>query len=219
MSGTHLSDNVLADQLAQGLETLGMDLPGQCIEQLLAYLALMERWNRVYNLTAVRKPAQMVVRHLLDSLAVVPYLDETPLLDVGTGPGLPGIPIAITRPDKNILLLDSNSKKIRFVNQVLIDLGIYNATAIQTRAEQHQSETGFGEIISRAFASLTDFVTGSGHLCSAEGRLLAMKGIYPEQELDELPAPWALEESIRLEVPKLGEERHLLILKSKPSAN
>jgi 16S rRNA (guanine527-N7)-methyltransferase len=209
-----------AELLRAGLARLpAADLdPGQ-VSMLLAYLDLLGRWSRAYNLTAVRDPAEMVTRHLLDSLAVLPWIPGGRLLDVGSGAGLPGVPLAIARPKLEVILLDSGGKKIRFLEHLRRELGLRNATPVQARLEawapQGLNSAPFGAIISRAFASLTAFAEAARHLAGA-ARLLAMKGRYPAAELAELP-DWLRVESVeRLAVPGLQEERHLVIMSVSP---
>ncbi len=191
---------------------LGLVLSPQQDQQLQTYLDLLQRWNKVYNLTAVRDPAQMLPLHLWDSLAVVPFIQAESCLDVGSGAGLPGIPLAILRPNQEFTLLDTNGKKTRFIQQAALELGLTNLKVVQTRVEQWQPAQPFAAIISRAFASLADFITVSGMHLAAQGRLYAMKGRYPESELAELPAGWMLARSHPLSVPGLEAERHLLEL-------
>ena len=201
----------LAKLLGSGLTELGIDATPLQQEQLLAYLGLMQKWNKAYNLTAIRDPQQMLVRHLLDSVAVVPYLNSDEVIDVGSGGGLPGIPLAILFPEQAITTLDSNSKKTRFQNQVRIELGLDNLEVIHGRVETVE-DRHFGQVISRAFASIVDMVTLSHALLAEKGVFLAMKGRYPDAELAELPPQYVLQQSYELHVPGLDEERHLLVL-------
>lgn len=191
---------------------LGLVLSAQQDQQLQTYLGLLQRWNKVYNLTAVRDPAQMLPLHLWDSLAVVPFIQADHCLDVGSGAGLPGIPLAILRPNQEFTLLDTNGKKTRFIQQAALELGLTNLKVVQARVEQWQPAQPFAAIISRAFASLADFVTVSGMHLAEQGRLYAMKGRYPESELAKLPVGWMLTRSHPLSVPGLEAERHLLEL-------
>lgn len=181
-------------------------------EQLLSYLQLLAKWNRAYNLTAVRDPGEMVTRHLLDSLTANRFLRGARILDAGAGAGLPGIPLALANPDREFTLLDANGKKVRFVQHVIGELGIDNAVAVQSRAEQWVTEEPYDTVISRAFCSLRDFVSNCGGLVAATGCLLAMKGRYPQAELADLPAGWAATAIKPVTVPGLQAERHLVIL-------
>ncbi|UJS25872.1 16S rRNA (guanine(527)-N(7))-methyltransferase RsmG [Thiothrix winogradskyi] len=182
-------------------------------KQLLnRYLQLLQRWNKVYNLTAVRDPAEMQSLHIADSLSVAPYLRGTTCLDVGSGAGLPGIPLAIIQPQRQFTLLDTNGKKTRFMQQAVLELGLSNVTVIQTRVESWQPVRCFDAIISRAFASLQDFVTFTGKHACENGILYAMKGRYPDSELAELPSGWQVMAQHTLHVPDLDAERHLLEL-------
>ncbi len=200
-----------AKLLSSGLTQLGVDATAEQQEQLLAYLGLMQKWNKAYNLTAIRDPQQMLVRHLLDSLAVVPHINSDELIDVGSGGGLPGIPLAILFPEQSITTLDSNSKKTRFQNQVRIELGLNNLEVIHGRVEAVQDRQ-FGQVISRAFASIVDMINLSHALLAEKGVFLAMKGRYPDADLAELPPQYVLQQSYELHVPGLDEERHLLVL-------
>ncbi len=181
-------------------------------QQLQVYWGLLQRWNKVYNLTAVRDPVQMLSLHLWDSLAVVPFIQADHCLDVGSGAGLPGLPLAILRPSQEFTLLDTNGKKTRFIQQAALELGLTNLKVVQARVEQWQPAQPFAAIISRAFASLADFVTVSGKHLTPHGTLYAMKGRYPESEIAELPTGWMLARSHPLSVPGLEAERHLLEL-------
>lgn len=201
-----------ATTLRQGLARLGCLLPEADQARLLAYLELLEKWNRAYALVSRRETGDPVVRHLLDSLAVLPYINGPRIVDVGTGAGLPGIPLAVARPDWRFTLLDSNGKKVRFITQAAIDLGIKNVDAVHARAEAVTPD-GFDTVVSRAFASIADMVAVTAHLARPGGRLVAMKGVYPAQELEALPPGVTLEQVVRLEVPMLDAERHVVILR------
>ncbi|HEC85714.1 MAG TPA: 16S rRNA (guanine(527)-N(7))-methyltransferase RsmG [Thioploca sp.] len=241
----------LANTLNQGLHALQLELSAPIQTQLLNYLELLAKWNQVYNLTAVRDVAQMIPKHVLDSLAVLPYIYGTPILDVGTGAGLPGLLLAIVRPDWQCVLLDSSAKKIRFVQQAIIELEIKNARAVCTRIEtfnpapverpfekrgtaegafektierrcekremierlKEKTEEKFGTIISRAYANLHRFYTQTQRLCATDGRLLAMKGIFPETELAQMAGLPAHLETIPLQVPQLQAQRHLIVMR------
>ncbi|ODS23176.1 16S rRNA (guanine(527)-N(7))-methyltransferase [Candidatus Endobugula sertula] len=192
-------------------------LDDQKISLLLHYLSEFVKWNKAYNLSAVRDPLKMVERHLLDSLALVPLLekahDKQRIIDVGTGGGLPGIPLAIVFTDSQITLLDSNGKKTRFLFQVKMALDLNNLTIANTRVETYQPDEGFDIVVSRAFASLQYMVKGTGHLLNQHGRFWAMKGVYPENELRDCEKNAIVESSKSLNIPEQQGERHLLILK------
>ncbi|OQX08110.1 MAG: 16S rRNA (guanine(527)-N(7))-methyltransferase RsmG [Thiothrix lacustris] len=174
------------------------------------YLQLLQRWNKVFNLTAVRDPAEMQSLHIADSISVAPFLRGKSCLDVGSGAGLPGIPLAILQPDRQFTLLDTNGKKTRFIQQAVLELGLPNVKVVQTRVESWQPAAPFDAIISRAFASLHDFVSFTGKHVAENGILYAMKGRYPASELAELPAGWRVTAQHPLHVPGLDAERHLL---------
>ena len=196
--------------LAAGIAELGLDIDEVQQTALLRYIALLHCWNRVYNLTAVREPMQMIPRHLLDSLAVSRHLHGGRILDVGTGPGLPGIPLAITQPHREFTLLDGNGKKLRFVRQTALELGLENVQIEQTRVESFNPTRGFDTILTRAFAALPDILAKTARLLRPGGRLLAMKGRYPEDELASLKRE-GLEISVTsLHVPRLDAERHVV---------
>ncbi|MBY4676570.1 16S rRNA (guanine(527)-N(7))-methyltransferase RsmG [Marinobacterium arenosum] len=201
----------LKQRLERGIDKLGLTLGKSQVEQLLAYLQLLIKWNQAYNLTAVRDPLEMVDRHLIDSLSVLPYIQDEPLIDVGSGPGLPGIPVAICKPDIAVTTLDSNGKKTRFQLQVKAQLGLDNLTVIQSRVEQADIAPA-RQVISRAFASLADMINWCQALCSEDGIFIAMKGLYPDDELAQLPPGYRLQASHRLQVPGTEGERHLLIV-------
>jgi 16S rRNA (guanine527-N7)-methyltransferase len=203
-----------AQVLAAGVRQLELDLPQEAPEKLLAYLELLQKWNRVYNLTAIRQPEQMVSHHLLDSLAVLPYLLEGRWLDVGCGGGLPGLVLAMARPQWQFTLLDSNSKKTGFVQQVAIDLKLNNVTVCCARAEDWQPAEKYDGIISRAFASLADFVSVTRHLLLEQGRWAAMKGEPSQEELRQLPAGVEIERTVPLKVPGMEAARCLVVLKT-----
>lgn len=188
-------------------------LSDQQKQQLLRLVGLLHKWNKAYNLTSVREPDAMLVKHILDSLVVSPYLEGHRFIDVGTGPGLPGLPLAILNPDKQFVLLDSLGKRIRFIRQVVHELGLQNVTAVQSRVEAFADEQGFDGVLSRAFASLTDMLTWCAHLAAPEGRYLALKGQFPAEELAQLPAGFELVAAHSLRVPELEGERHLIVLK------
>lgn len=202
----------LARQLDQGLAQLGHALAAEPRRQLLDFLRLLARWNDTYNLTAVRDPAQMVTRHLLDSLAILPHLRGPRVLDIGTGPGLPGIPLAIARPELSFTLLDAIAKKTQFVTQAIGELHLKNVEVLQTRVENYRPEQKFDTLVSRAFASMADMLVAARHLCGPHGRFLAMKGTYPEEEMAAIPGEFVVQEVVALQVPGLEAARHLVIL-------
>ena len=201
----------IAPRLDQGLSQLAITVDEHQREQLLGLLALLHKWNRAYNLTAVRDVGDMVSRHVLDSAAVLPYVQGPRLLDVGAGPGLPGIVLAILAPQLDVTLLDSNGKKVRFQRQAVMELGLGNVTPVQARVEQFEAAP-FNQVISRAFASLVDFVTLTRQLPSDNGQWLAMKGPGADDELRDLPAGICLHQRHLLEVPFEAAQRQLLIL-------
>lgn len=205
----------LGQTLAQGVLELGLALGEKQMVQLLDYLALLAKWNAVYNLTSVRDPAQMVVQHVLDSLTAVPaFAGATSVLDVGAGGGLPGIVLAIARPDMQVALIDTVHKKTAFLTQVKAELGLANVTVHTARVEQLQVPHKFDVITSRAFADLSDFVNWSGHLLAEGGKFIALKGVAPPEERERLPREWKVSELRPLQVPGLNAERHLVFITS-----
>jgi 16S rRNA (guanine527-N7)-methyltransferase len=213
MTAFHRDD--LTRALTDGVRTLQLALSDAQIAQLMDYLALLFKWNAVYNLTAVRDPAQMVTQHLLDSLAVVPaFADAKNILDVGAGGGLPGMVLAIARPDMRVSLIDTVHKKTAFLTQAKAELGLANVTVHTMRVEQLQVPQKFDVITSRAFAELSDFVTWSGHLLKQGGRFIAMKGVLPKEEMARLPDGWKVAEVQPLTVPGLNAERHLIFIEA-----
>ncbi|MBD3639719.1 MAG: 16S rRNA (guanine(527)-N(7))-methyltransferase RsmG [Marinobacter sp.] len=199
-------------QLRDGLAEMDLSLTDGQQQQLLAFLALLNKWNKAYNLTAVRDERVMVSRQLLDSLSILPWVTTDHLLDVGAGGGLPGIPLAIARPDKRFTLLDSNGKKTRFLNQCVLELGLDNVDVIHGRAEDCRPDQPFSQISSRAFTALVNLVTWCGSLLDNEGEFLAMKGQFPDDEVAALPAGWQVKSSHSLKVPGADGERHLLVV-------
>jgi 16S rRNA (guanine527-N7)-methyltransferase len=181
-------------------------------QQLVAYVELLDKWNKAYNLTSVRDPKEMMVKHIMDSLVVAPHLTGEHYIDVGTGPGLPGIVLAIALPDTQFVLLDSLGKRVRFLMQVKHALGLDNVTPVQSRVEEYQPSVKLDGVLSRAFASLQDMVQWCSHLIDDSGRFIALKGQFPDEELENLPAGTKFEQDISLDVPKLDAERHLIIL-------
>lgn len=201
----------LRQRLRSGLQALALELADPVVEQQLDYLDLLLRWNAAYNLTAVRDAGEMVTRHLLDSLAILPYLHGRSLADLGTGAGLPGIPLALARPDLEVCLVDSNGKKARFLREAVRQLHLTGAKVFEGRAESVTGE--YDCVTARAFATLADMLGWGGHLLAGDGRWLALKGRFPQDELDDLPAGFAVEAVHRLVVPGLDAERHLVIIK------
>ena len=201
----------LDKMLRQGLQDMGIDVAAPVQKRLLAFLELLEKWNRSYNLTAVRDPELMVPRHLLDSLTVLPFLQGPQVLDIGTGAGLPGVPLALVRPDLEFTLLDSNAKKTRFVTQAMHELGLKNVGIVQERVEKFHPAIKFDTLIARAFASIPDMLTASRHLCAAHGRFLVMKGVFPQEELAAVTDGYRAEVKA-LHIPGLDVARHLVVL-------
>ncbi|QKS31256.1 MAG: 16S rRNA (guanine(527)-N(7))-methyltransferase RsmG [Candidatus Accumulibacter similis] len=207
-----------AEQLAEGAACLGIELAPPARQKMLDYLKLLEKWNRVYRLTAIADPSQAVSHHLLDSLAVLPFVDGTSLLDVGSGGGMPGIPLAIARPELQVVLLDSNSKKAAFLQQALIELALRNIAVHCGRVEACQPTVRFAMITARAFADLGTLVASSRHLLRTGGRWLAMKGLRPDDEIARLPAGVSVAGVHRLPVPGVDGERHLVVIESDAAA-
>ncbi|MBT5332000.1 MAG: 16S rRNA (guanine(527)-N(7))-methyltransferase RsmG [Porticoccaceae bacterium] len=203
----------LGAELSAGLKQQSIDLADQQIESLLEYLDLMNHWNRSINLTAVSDPLEQVRRHLLDSFSVYPYITASPVLDVGTGAGLPGIPLAIAQPDIEWHLLDNSTKRISFLRRVITTLNLQNVQLINSRVEDHKSDQPYSLIICRAFASLKEITHNAQHLMAADGSFLAMKGQYPEQEIADMSDSFTVTECYPLTVPGLSEDRHLLQIK------
>ncbi len=212
-----LSSDVPVSQLdrvlQQGITTLDLQVEDAARAAMLQYLGLLERWNKAYNLTSIKDPLQMVSYHLLDSLSIGPHLQGRSFIDVGTGAGLPGIPLAVTHPNKSFSLLDSNGKRIRFLFQIKSALQLANVKEMQARVEQYIPEECYDGVISRAFASLADMIGGCAHLLPSGGCFYAMKGRYPDKELSELPKGYKVEQAIELVVPTLDQQRYLIIIK------
>lgn len=202
----------LSEKLAQGVAELGLRLPAATLNKLLDYLALIAKWNRVHNLTSVRESSKMVSKHLLDCLAVVPHLEAHTVLDVGSGAGLPGIPLALMWSQASVTLLDSNHKKAAFLRQAVIELGLNNVDVVCERVETWQPAQEFDLVISRALSDLPEFVNLAGRLCGADGVVAAMKGVYPYEELAQLPHEFRLLSVVPLKVPGVLAERHLVLL-------
>ena len=199
-------------QLENGLIAIEYPLSDEKIEILLSYHQLLIKWNKAYNLTAVRDPIAMISRHLLDSLTIDPFLTGQRFIDVGTGAGLPGIILAIIFPEREFHLLDSNGKKTRFLFQVKTELGLSNVTVHHCRVEKHHPEQIYDGVLSRAFATLSDMVDGSQHLLADNGHFYAMKGLYPTEELSDLEKTYKVKACHRLQVPNSDSERHLVLM-------
>nr|WP_000217352.1 16S rRNA (guanine(527)-N(7))-methyltransferase RsmG [Salmonella enterica] len=202
------------NKLSRLLADAGISLTDHQKTLLVAYVDMLHKWNKAYNLTSVRDPNEMLVRHILDSIVVAPYLQGQRFIDVGTGPGLPGIPLAIVLPDAHFTLLDSLGKRVRFLRQVQHELKLENITPVQSRVEAYPSEPPFDGVISRAFASLNDMVSWCHHLPGEKGRFYALKGQLPGDEIASLPDNFSVESVEKLHVPQLEGERHLVIIKS-----
>jgi 16S rRNA (guanine527-N7)-methyltransferase len=203
----------LAEVLANGIAEMGLDVPPAQQEKLMAYLALMNKWNSVYNLTSLRDPMQMVTHHLLDSLAAVPaFAGARNVLDVGAGGGLPGIVLAICRPDMKVSMIDTVHKKTAFLKQVKAELELTNATVHTMKVQDLEVSDKFDVITSRAFADLSDFLNWSGHLLAEGGKFIALKGVAPPEEQERIPQEWKVTGLQPLQVPRLGAERHLVFV-------
>jgi 16S rRNA (guanine527-N7)-methyltransferase len=201
-----------ADELERGLAALGLKVRAEELARFERYLDLLEKWNRVYNLTAIRSRERMVTHHLLDSLAVLPHVKGPRVLDVGSGAGLPGIPLAIANAELRVTLLDSNHKKTAFLHQAVVELGLKNAAVEAERVESWRTSALFETIVSRAFSELGEFVTASGRLLAPGGILAAMKGVYPGEEVERMPGRFQVVNVVKLAVPELDAERHLVIV-------
>ncbi|HEX7559728.1 MAG TPA: 16S rRNA (guanine(527)-N(7))-methyltransferase RsmG [Usitatibacter sp.] len=205
----------LAVAIADGLAAMAIDLPAAARARLEQHLQLIAKWNRVHTLTAVRETEQMVILHLLDSLSVLPHLEGArTVLDVGTGPGLPGIPIAIALPDSRVTLLDSSHKKCAFLQQAKTELGLANVEIVCDRVENWKPREKFEAVVSRAFSDLGDFVAQAQHLVAPGGRLIAMKGVYPFDEIARVPATHRVAKVLELHVPRLDAKRHLVFVEA-----
>ena len=202
----------LAGEFAQGVAAIGVDLAAETQGRLLDYLALLQKWNKVYNLTAVREPRKMVSHHLLDCLAVLPHVGASTILDVGSGAGLPGVPLALALPQARVTLLEGSHKKAAFLKQVVIELGLRNATVICQRVEAWRPRQSFELVISRAFSDLAEYLLLAGRLCAKGGVIAAMKGVYPDEELGQLPREFKLQRVVPLKIPGLRAERHLVLI-------
>jgi 16S rRNA (guanine527-N7)-methyltransferase len=213
MSEHHTLENELLAVLKSSLKNCDLVVTSQQQQQLISYIMLMHKWNKAYNLTSVREPRQMVVKHIVDSIVVAPFLEQLRYIDVGTGPGLPGIPLAIMCPDKQFVLLDSLGKRVRFMKQVAYELKIDNIQPVQSRVEDFVPEVKIDGVLSRAFASLKDMLHWCEHLVDSDGVFFALKGQLPVKELDELPSGFVLQDTIKLNVPGLDGERHIIKIK------
>ncbi|MFC6441668.1 16S rRNA (guanine(527)-N(7))-methyltransferase RsmG [Bowmanella sp. JS7-9] len=200
----------LLRRLQDALAHTDLDVSELQQQQLVGYVQLMHKWNKAYNLTSVRDPNEMLVKHILDSVVVAPYLQGSQFIDVGTGPGLPGIPLAIMLPEANFTLLDSLGKRVRFMRQVGFELKLPNITPVQSRVEEFIPAVPFDMVLSRAFASIKDMLHWCAHLVDSAGTFMALKGQFPEQEMAEIPAEFYVQDVIKLRVPGLDGERHLV---------
>jgi len=199
--------------LRRHLPELGIAATDELVDALMRFLGLLQKWNRAFNLTSIREPGEMAVRHVLDSLSARPYLQGSRLLDVGCGAGLPGIPLALVETGRHFTLLDAGLKKIRFVRQAIGEVPVRNATAVQSRIEDYAAVQPFDTILCRAFAALPDFIAGAGRLLAPGGRCLALKGRRPDDELAALPPGWTAEAVTPVTVPGLEGQRHMVILR------
>ncbi len=197
--------------LTDGLKRLDVSVPEDVLEKLVRYLDGMMKWNRAFNLTAIREEREMVIKHLLDSLAALPWLTGDKVIDVGTGAGLPGMVLAIVCPEKQVTLLDSNSKKTRFLLQMVGELQLSNVKVVHSRVEEYREQT-YDTVTSRAFASLSDMLHWCAHLKNEAGRFAAMKGRYPAEEIAELPSGFTVVDVPRISVPFLDDERHMVLI-------
>jgi 16S rRNA (guanine527-N7)-methyltransferase len=199
-------------RLSQGLEQLAVSNPEEIKQKLIAFIALLNKWNRVYNLTAIRDPEKMVTHHVLDSLAVAPFIQGADVLDVGSGAGLPGVPLAIVSPARQFVLIDSNAKKTRFIQQAKVELGLNNVVVETTRAERYHPTHLFDTVISRAFSSISQFILTAAALCKPGGVIIAMKGEYPTAELQDIPNGYSIKAILAVEVPLLVAQRHIVCI-------
>jgi len=202
----------LLQQLQQGCKALALDVSEERQVKLVAYVELIAKWNKAFNLTSVREPGEMISRHILDSLAILPYLEGDSLLDVGTGAGLPGIPVAILKPEMAVTLLDSNSKKTRFLQQAKAELKLENITVVHSRVEQADLPK-FDLVTARAFSTIDDIIDLAGRHCDDAGCLVLMKGLYPEEELQAVTNGFSLQDIQSLDVPGCEGQRHLVRLR------
>jgi 16S rRNA (guanine527-N7)-methyltransferase len=201
-------------QFDSALAELSVSVSEERQARILAHWDLIAKWNQVYNLTAIREADKALTHHVLDSLAVLPYLGGVRVVDIGSGAGFPGVPLALARPDWDVTLVESNHKKATFLRQVLAELEISNATVVGERVESFRPATAYDVVISRAFSDLPEFIKLSGHLVACGGVLAAMKGLYPDEELALLPGGWKVEKVASLRVPGLAAARHLVLVKA-----
>ena len=213
MSDEHILQSELLALLEDNLKDSNLVVTQEQQYLLINYVLLMHKWNKTYNLTSVRDPRDMVIKHIVDSIVVAPFLDKYRYIDVGTGPGLPGIPLAIMCPDKQFVLLDSLGKRVRFMKQVAYELKIANIQPVQSRVEDFDPDVEIDGVLSRAFASLKDMLHWCQHLVNSHGVFIALKGQLPSNELEELPLGFILQETIKLNVPGLDGERHIVMIK------
>lgn len=202
----------MINKLSALLKSANISLTDRQKQQLVGYVDMLHKWNKAYNLTSVRDPEQMLIRHILDSIVVAPHLSGSRFIDVGTGPGLPGVPLSIVLPDAHFTLLDSLGKRVRFLKQVQHELKLENISPVQSRVEEYPAEPPFDGVISRAFASIHDMVSWCHHLPGQQGRFYALKGILQQDEISALPAGFSVENVVPLHVPQLDGERHLVII-------
>lgn len=203
-------DSELLASLNTYLVKMDLSVEQSKAEKLVGFVQLMDKWNKAYNLTSVRDPKEMLIKHIVDSVVVAPQITGKHYIDVGTGPGLPGIPLAIMLPDTKFVLLDSLGKRIRFIKQVVHELGLTNVQAVQSRVEEFHQHVPYDGVLSRAFASIKDMLHWCQHLVDSQGTFLALKGQFPAEELDEIPANFKVCEVVKLEVPGLDAQRHLV---------
>jgi 16S rRNA (guanine527-N7)-methyltransferase len=208
----HDQIKMLEKTLTEGLQALNLQLEPGAERALLDFVLLLDKWNQAYNLTAVRDPQQMITRHILDSLSISPFVKGPRVLDVGSGAGLPGIPLALAQPQLDFVLLDSNAKKTRFITQAVASFRIKNVEIVQERVEKYDPRKKFNTLISRAFASIADMLAGTGHLADTGAEFLAMKGVYPQEELTAIPQNYKVSSVQALQVPGLDAARHLVII-------
>lgn len=213
MNDQDVLENELLGVLKSSLKNCELAVTEEQQQQLIRFVLMMHKWNKAYNLTSVREPQQMVLKHIVDSIVVAPFLDKVNYIDVGTGPGLPGIPLAIMCPNKQFILLDSLGKRVRFMKQVAYELKIDNIQPVQSRVEDFVPSIEIDGVLSRAFASLKDMLHWCQHLVDSHGVFLALKGQLPTEELEQLPSGFILQETIKLDVPGLEGERHIVKIK------